>query len=321
MAALPQVPRPAGLVLSPDDDVAVAVRAVVRFHLRTFERFHEEAVAGAVEPIHQLRVSTRRLRAAIRLFRPHLPRRFGETIDDELDWLGGAIGGVRDLDVLFDALHARAARLDPDLRQSLGPVGVAIHGQRAAALTALDHALADRRARRLLQRLATFAEAQTPPRRPTRLGDVAPGLTRALVRPVRRAGRRLAPSSPPADFHRLRVRLKRLRYGLETLRGLGGKPLRRCLDRLERLQDVLGASQDAVTQIAWLRSYAATPDVDAASLLPVGALMQGLARRAEKRRRRALKEWSRFESDGLLDDVGEDLTAEAEERRPPVETP
>src|SRR5439155_22932946 len=115
---------------------------------------------------------------------------------------------------------------------------------------------------------------------------------------VRRSGRRLAPSAPPADFHRLRVRLKRLRYGFETLRGLGGKPLRRCIDRLQDLQDVLGASQDDVTQTAWLRRYASTPDVDAASLLPVGALIQDLARRGEKRRRRALEKWTKFERDG-----------------------
>jgi len=98
------------------------------------------------------------------------------------------------------------------------------------------------------------------------------------------------------------------------LRGLGGRSLRRCIERLERLQDVLGASQDAVTQIAWLRTYAGGPGVDAPSLLPVGALIQDLARRAEKRRRRALDKWTKLERDRLLDDVTHDLAADTQTR-------
>src|SRR5205814_171975 len=88
--------------------------------------------------------SSRSTRAAPRLFGPHLPARFGDAMNGELGWLGAAIGAVRDLDVLFDTLQSRAARLDPDLRQALGPVALAIHEERAAALTALDRALAER---------------------------------------------------------------------------------------------------------------------------------------------------------------------------------
>jgi CHAD domain-containing protein len=118
---------------------------------------------------------------------------------------------------------------------------------------------------------------------------------------VRRAGRRLEADSAPADFHRLRVRVKRLRYALETLCGVGGKPVRRLLRELEALQDVLGDGQDAVTQTAWLRRYAGGESVRPATLLPVGAAMQALARRGGKRRRRGYKAWRRLDDAGLLD--------------------
>ena len=316
MAALAHPARPAGLVLSPDADAILAARAVVRFHLRAFARFEEAARAGEVEPVHQLRVATRRLRAALRLFAPLLPQRFVEPTHRDLAELARAIGGVRDLDVLFEAVRARAARLDPELRRALGPVGLAIHEQRATALSALVSALDGSKCRRLLGRLGTFADAQTAVRRPRRLADMAPELLKPLVRPVNRVGRRLEPASVPADFHRLRVRVKRLRYALETLRGLGGKPLRRLLVRLERLQDTLGGSQDAVTQIAWLRAYAESPGVLPASLLPVGALVQALARRGEKRRRQGLKVWRKLERTGSLDAVLVELKGQIREPRP-----
>src|SRR5439155_33687 len=107
-------------------------------------------------------------------------------------------------------------------------------------------------------RAAVFAASRAPVGRGARLGDVAPDLLRPQVRAVVRAGRRLGPDAAPPDLHRLRIRVKRLRYAVETLRSLGDRSVREVLVRLERLQDTLGKGQDAATAIAWLRAYAAT---------------------------------------------------------------
>src|SRR5436190_877604 len=229
MAAL-RAPRPAGLVLSPDDSAAAAARAVLRFYLRAFASAEPAARAGEVEPVHQLRVATRRLRTALRLFGPLLPARFAAAAHRDLAWLGGAIGAVRDLDVLSELL---------------------------------------------------------------------------------RGGHRLGPDAAPPELHRLRVRVKRLRYALETLRSLGDRATRELLARLERLQDTLGKGQDAATAIAWLGTYAEGPGVPVASLLPAGALIQALARRTRKQRRRALKAWRRFERTRLLEAVIDELRGQA----------
>ena len=310
MTAL-RVPQRAGLVLSPDDGAAVAARVVVRFHLRAFARVEPAARAGEVEPVHQLRVATRRLRAALRLFAPVLPARFAAAAHRDLAWLATAIGAVRDLDVLGETLRKQAARLDPELRRAVGPLGVALHEQHERTLAELGTRLDGKRARRLLERLAAFADSPAPVGRGPRLGDVAADLIRPHVRGVVRAGRRLGPDAAPPDLHRLRVRVKRLRYALETLRSLGDRSVREVLVRLERLQDTLGKGQDAATAIAWLRGYAATRGVPAASLLPAGALIQALARRVRKQRRRGLKAWRRFERTRLLESVLKELAAEA----------
>ncbi|HYR96288.1 MAG TPA: CHAD domain-containing protein [Candidatus Binatus sp.] len=315
MTLLAAIPRSATLVLSPDDPAPVAARAAVRFHLRVFAAAEEAARAGDTEPIHRLRVSTRRLRAALSLFGPLLPARFVDAAQRELTWLASSIGAVRDLDVLAEAVQERAAEIDPALRAALGPVGATIQDRRAAAHDALIEVLGSSRCLRLVERLTAFAESAPRVRDVPPLGQVAPDLVRPLQRAVVRAGRRLAPESQAAEFHRLRVRVKRLRYGLEPLRGFGVPTVQRLLRRLERLQDVLGAAQDAATQMAWLHAYARGPDVPTASLLPVGAIIQALSRRATKRSRRALRAWRKLSGGRLLDGLAADLARASHDRR------
>jgi len=286
-------PRASSLVLAPEDPARLAARVVIRFHLRAFAREEAGARAGDIEAVHQLRVATRRLRAALRLFAPVLPPRVAAHARAELRSLGRAIGAVRDLDVLGAAVMARAARLDPALRHALGPLGVAIHDERATAHAALGATLDGRRFHRLLDGLAAFAESPAPARGDVPLGAIAADLVRPLLRDALRAGRALGPDAPPAVVHRARIRVKRLRYALETLRGLGGPAVRKTTVRLARLQERLGEHQDAVTHRTWLLAYAERPDVPAPTLVAVGALVQAFDRLAARRRRRLADRWRR----------------------------
>src|SRR5207245_10563416 len=135
----------------------------------------------------------------------------------------------------------------------------------------LVDALDGPRLRALVAHVGTIAGSRRDP-----LGAVVVELVRPLMRSVRRAGRDLDQDATPEAFHRLRVRVKRLRYALETLGGLGGRPLRRMVRRLEALQEVLGGQQDAVTQAAWLRGLARDAASDAPTVLAFGAAVRGL---------------------------------------------
>jgi CHAD domain-containing protein len=309
MAGTAMARQPRGLVLSPDDPVGVAVRAVLRFHLRGFARNEGQARAGEVEPVHQLRVSTRRLRATLGLFAPVVPARFTGWARREVSWLGHAIGAVRDLDVLIQAVNERATRLAPELRGALGPVALVIHDQRASALAALVAVLDSTRCRRVLDRLAAFSESEVAGRRQPALGEIAVELIRPLERAVWQAGKRIDEHASADTMHRLRVRVKRLRYALETLRGLGGPALAKLLRRLEGMQDLLGEHQDAVTQIAWLVRYAETPGVPVQTLLGTGALINVLARGARKVRQRFPARWQRVSRRRLRTEVLEEIGA------------
>jgi hypothetical protein len=70
----------------------------------------------------------------------------------------------------------------------------------------------------LLGRLDKMAEPTT--RRRLTLGELAPRVARPLLHAVLRAGHAINEDAAPHVLHRLRVRVKRLRYAFETLVGL-----------------------------------------------------------------------------------------------------
>jgi len=71
------------------------------------------------EHLHRHRVAIRRLRALLRAGAPLLERAWVKELRSELAWAGGALGEVRDLDVLLEHLHADAAELRPADRDAV----------------------------------------------------------------------------------------------------------------------------------------------------------------------------------------------------------
>jgi CHAD domain-containing protein len=302
------------LHLSPAEAAGGAARRVLARQLADLNAQEAPARSGDVEGIHDFRVATRRLRATLRLFAPVLPAGEVRRLRASLAWVARAIGAVRDLDVLAQALAARAQRLEPGLRRALAPVRREIRTRRADAHAHLLEVVDSRRyaaVRRRLARLVQWGGALRPaaridegsparvqprPRRregPT-LGAVAGDLLRPVWEDVAHMGHRVRGDADAATYHRLRVRVKRLRYALEALRSLPGTHTRHALADLERLQYRLGALQDSETQGAWLRTWAGAARVPPATLLATGAVLHLLARRAARARARSARVWRRF---------------------------
>ena len=110
--------------------------------------------------------------------------------------------------------------------------------------TRLHELLASKRYRALLAKLARPAIKKVGADR--RLGIVAAQLVRPASRGAARLGGKLAADAPDPVFHKLRVRIKRLRYELEMIAPLGAKRHRKTLRRLEELQELLGAYHDVI---------------------------------------------------------------------------
>ena len=241
------------------------------------------ASAGGAEAIHQMRVAVRRLRVQIDLFHGVLHGSRVRACDNDLRWLGRSAGAARQCDVIAGLLRERMARLDPALSAAAGALFDALDRDRAAAYRRFADDLATARYRRMRARLADPLPRKSASG--ARVADLAFAMLAPIVRKARRAARRVRVDADPALIHRLRIRLKRVRYALETFAEIGGKRTRRALARLEDSQDLLGRHQDLIGAIDWLRGFGAAgaaPDVPPAALIAAGALLQDLARQREK---------------------------------------
>jgi CHAD domain-containing protein len=202
------------------------------------------------EPVHQSRVRLRRLRSVLAAYSPVVPETGRPRLRRELQWLGSEIGPVRDLDVLAASLAEH-----PDLVAYLAERRA---GEYGAARVAADGA----RARRLLDRLTTLAGPEAWADAPQVPATTA--AEEAIGRESKRVLDRAAAAAEAADdphehderLHDVRKAAKRLRYTAEAAAEVVGSA-DETAKRAERIQEVLGARNDAVLTIAWLDDTAA----------------------------------------------------------------
>ncbi len=292
-ASRSDAPPPRRLTLSPGETVAAAARKAIAFGAESLLWHQNAAEFGDAEPLHQLRVAARRLRATIELFSNVIYAAQLKIYRRDLPWIGGQAGAVRECDVTAALIGARGAKIDPDLKAAIAPMIAALDERRKSEHAKLYNLLASKRYRNLIAKLSRPAIKKIGGDR--RLGGVAAQLVRPATQSAARLGRKLADDAPALVFHKLRVRIKRLRYELEMIAPLGAKRHKRALARLEALQELLGLYHDVTVATAWLLSYAETSAAPPRTLLAAGALIQSLDSRESKLRRRCTRAWRRLE--------------------------
>lgn len=267
------------------------------------------------DAVHKARVATRRLRSALRTFRPLLDRSLTDPLRVELRWLAGVLGEARDVEVL----HARLRRLLAEEPSELvmGPVAERVEtvlGRRyreahARAVAALD----DPRHLALLDDLEQLVAS--PPFRDTARGParevLAPLVTkswRALDRTMR-AAERAGGAQRDELLHEARKRAKAARYAAESVEPAFGRDATRFARAMEELQEVLGEHQDGIVLRDALRELGAASSRSGENGFTFGRL-HGLeqaraeaayARWPEVRRsasRRRLRRWLRDAASG-----------------------
>jgi triphosphatase len=230
------------------------------------------------EDLHDMRVATRRIRAALSTYRDVLPVRF-VRFRDEFGWVADALGAVRDLDVQMVQLDEWVAGSAEEDAGALEPLRKILETQRKEARERMLAALDSGRYERLvatftagLQRgpLKTSAASRQP------VLGAAPDLILKRYRTVRQRGRRIRRDSSSSDYHRLRIACKRLRYTLEFLSDVYPKEIPPLVKRLVAVQDILGRHQDAFVAVRRLRSTVAEQGI---SLAPATVFAMGIVAR------------------------------------------
>ena len=161
-------------------EVAVRVVAVRAEELAS----HAEGVLdlSEIERLHDMRVATRRLRAALEVFEPCFPRKRFRAALSEVKALADALGRRRDRDVAIVALRrferAAGAAEAPGVRS----LTESVRAEQVLANEALEPLLAPERLEALQRRLgelADEAEARVAPGPPATAAGRAPSLAGA----------------------------------------------------------------------------------------------------------------------------------------------
>ena len=209
------------------------------------------------DSVHQMRVTVRRLRAALQSFTAIVSKKETEHLRAELKWLGGVLGTARDNEVLADHLHAGLKAVPTEL--VLGPAQARITAHfaplEASSRKAVLDALDSERYQALRAELGRLLD--NPPLTPGADDPAGKALPAAVGRAYRRTRRRMrraghAPAGQARDvaLHEARKAAKRARYAAEAVRpALGkkdGRKARRFAKRMKAVQSLLGSHQDAV---------------------------------------------------------------------------
>jgi inorganic triphosphatase YgiF len=302
----PPPPRKAERVaLAPETNLDDAIAATLEGCLAHVLDNRAPAYLGRdPEGVHQMRVGVRRLRSALRLFGPVVPPEAARRYEAELRWLGRELGGARDLDVFVSELlePLRAKRRGDKGLDRLSEAALAQRSDRQAALRrALDSPRATRLALELGRWLARRGWREQPVDEvsarlfaPAR--ELAVDLLARRDRKARGLGERIRELGP-SDLHRLRIRVKRLRYASELLGGLyPGRSLERYLERLSELQDRLGRLADLAAARALLAGLleGVEPDARPACARAAGFVEGWATADASRATRRLGRLWQRF---------------------------
>ena len=272
--------------------LAEQMQVLTAYQPYAYEGLHPEGV-------HQMRVATRRLRAALKAFDDVLPEALAQSLTSEASWLCDVLGAVRDLDVHLEHLHGYRSALPRGRRHSLDAYEQHLERARTRARRCLTTAIDSNRFRRLLTSYVTLqeqAQAIDHAASPT-IAEFARYYVPKRLAKVRSDGRKIRSSSPPEAYHRLRIRIKKLRYGLEILNGPYGAELAQASKSLRRLQGRLGDHQDACVAEEQLANYRDRDAESTREKRTFDRLISSERDRAQKLRRRFRSDWARFESE------------------------
>lgn len=220
---------------------------------------------GALGPdghkgVHDMRVSTRRLRSALRDFLPLVRRRRLAAWGKDLKKVADALGEVRDLDVKIKALEKLCEDAPEEAAPGLARFVEGHRREREAARLRLTFAITDDALGALREEFGRALEhalgggggpdqdgggpdGGAPPS--SGFSEAGREIILGRWREVSKAGASLYRPFKPKPLHELRIRAKRLRYALELFAPCwGDEPLHDIAEEVSELQTSLGELHD-----------------------------------------------------------------------------
>jgi CHAD domain-containing protein/uncharacterized protein YjbK len=251
--------------IDPDDPMSEAGRKIVRLHFgRMLAHEPGTRLGEDAEELHDMRVATRRMRAAFQVFAPYFDAKGVKPYLKGLKRTGRALGPVRDLDVFEEKARRYLARLPADQANSLDDLLSKWAAERVSARQRMLAHLDSERHLRFVERFDQFLSTRGAGVVPlsvngpasSQVRHTAPQLLYGRYEAVR-AYEPLLDSASIDLLHALRIDFKRLRYVLEFFLPVLGPEAKVMIAEVKQMQDHLGDLNDADVAVQLLQGFLA----------------------------------------------------------------
>ena len=245
---VPELPFPDPTAPSID-----ALQAIFASYLRDLLMADVGVRRDLPDSVHQMRVACRRLRSALKTFRPLLDAEAVEYLRGELQWLASELGEVRDTEVQ----RVRLCALSDDDTTTAFIADTLDSRLRAATSSALAALRTDRHDFLLEDLILLVRE---PPVTALAFDPAGQRLPECVAVPWRRLAksvRKASVNGPAEQWHEVRIRAKQARYAAEAIAPVLGAQFAALGKALGKATDILGNRQDAHVSSLVLEELAA----------------------------------------------------------------
>jgi triphosphatase len=267
------------------------------------------------EAIHQLRIAASRIGGILSIFRKVMKNDERVALMGELRWFRQQLGPAREWDVFIDETIASLSK-NGQFRRDMEKIIAVADLHRISAHQNARKVLLGRRFNALLRHLQLWVDvlsqddlsgksvpAKLYPRVERNQKQLAKPVTdwarkalHAHHLKVRKIGRRISRLSD-AELHKLRMRVKRLRYTMELFQDIfDTQSSHRYTARLQELQSVLGSIHDATIAGELIQSICLEADV--AAEISCGEVLKRISAFHKDQKRQLQKLWKDYRKAG-----------------------
>jgi CHAD domain-containing protein len=290
--------------LSGDAPMEAAARRVLELRLGLVAERLPAAVYHSnedIEHVHQLRVSTRRAGAAVRIFEECLPSKAYDAIRKTLRKIRRAAGEARDWDVFLEALSERAAAATDAQKAGLDFLLGFAQGQRTVAQRHLDDLTPiqlefEQAVKDTLDAVDGGRKGDTPLRRQ------AVPLLMQLIHDLEEAASQ--DLQPYEHLHQVRILGKQLRYAMEVFAICFAPAFRdEIYPEIVAMQEILGLANDSYVAHGRLsdlklRLQKSQPALWKRYRSGIDATLRFHQRRLPEQRRQFARWWAKWKKSG-----------------------
>jgi CHAD domain-containing protein len=308
--------------LTSETPLADAARRVLMVRLEVVCHYLPLAVRDAdkdVEHVHQLRVGTRRARAALDIFKTCLPDKVYNKTRKQLKRIRRAAGEARDWDVFLMALSERGKQAAATHQPGLDCLAGYAAALRAAAQAHLNETGPDYpfALERFFADTVEAVDARAHSSQGGTLVDLARPMLTALLGELNEAAAR--DLGDYQHLHRVRIIGKRLRYAMEIFADCFAPVFRESIyPVVEEMQEILGNANDshvACQRLVTMRlTMRKTRPADWKRYRPgVEGLQRFHQLRLPRERKKFLAWWTRWQESGMEESLADLLKGSAKD--------